>query len=89
MQPGQIVVESDDARCAELEAAGWVVVSRSWAAQLTASGVDVDALSGAVSEAGATATSVSSETRISIRFSCSTRRHWPTIPAVSPVSTVR
>jgi len=48
MQPGQIVVESDDARCAELEAAGWVVVSRSWAAQLTASGVDVDALSGAV-----------------------------------------
>jgi len=41
-------VKSDDARCAELMVAGWVVVSRSWAAQLTASGVDVDTLSEAV-----------------------------------------
>ncbi len=42
------MVKSDDPRCAELDAAGWVVVSRSWAAQVTASGIDVDALSGAV-----------------------------------------
>ncbi|MDU0327881.1 hypothetical protein RWH43_14045 [Microbacterium sp. KSW2-21] len=48
MQPEQIVVKSDDPRCVELEAAGWVVVSRSWAAQVTASSVDIDVLSGAV-----------------------------------------
>ncbi len=48
VQPEQLVVRSDDARCAELEAAGWVVVSRSWAAQLTAASIDVDALAGAV-----------------------------------------
>ncbi|MFL0564587.1 GNAT family N-acetyltransferase [Microbacterium sp. 179-I 1D1 NHS] len=48
MQSEQIVVKSDDPRRAELEAAGWVVVSHSWAAQVTASGIDVDALSRAV-----------------------------------------
>ncbi|MBO1738591.1 acetyltransferase [Leifsonia sp. TF02-11] len=45
MQREQVVVRSDDTRRAELEAAGWVVSSRSWAAQLTASRIDVDALS--------------------------------------------
>ncbi|MGF3057173.1 acetyltransferase [Microbacterium sp. YY-01] len=45
MQREQMVVRSDDARLSELEAAGWVVVARSWAAQLTASRVDVHALS--------------------------------------------
>lgn len=39
------MVRSDDPRRAELEAAGWVVLSRSWAAQLTASSVDIVALS--------------------------------------------
>lgn len=48
VQPEQIVVKSDDPRCVELEAVGWVVVSRSWAAQVTASSVDIEVLSGAV-----------------------------------------
>lgn len=38
-------MRSDDARRSRLEAAGWGVTSRSWAAQLTASRANVDTLS--------------------------------------------
>lgn len=40
-----MVVRADDARVGVLEAAGWLVVARSWAAQLNAADVDIDALS--------------------------------------------
>lgn len=52
MQGGQVVLRGDDLRRAELEADGWVVVSRSWGAQLTESMVDVDALSALVRSGG-------------------------------------
>lgn len=40
MRPQPIVLPAEDPRRAEREAAGWVVVARSWAAQLTASMAD-------------------------------------------------
>lgn len=48
MQNKHVVVRSNNPRRAELEDEGWVVVARSWAAELNASNVDVEALSGFV-----------------------------------------
>lgn len=45
MQAEQIVVRSDDARRPALVAAGWVVTSRSWAAELAAARASIDVLS--------------------------------------------
>lgn len=45
------MVRFDDPRCLHLEAAGWMVVSRSWAAHVTASSVDHEVLFEAVQRA--------------------------------------
>lgn len=45
MQTEQIVMRSDDARRHALVAAGWVVTSRSWAAELATARVSIDVLS--------------------------------------------
>ncbi len=44
MDGSQIVVRADDADRSRLEADGWIVVARSWAAQLDSSHVDEDGL---------------------------------------------
>lgn len=44
MHHDQVVVRADDPRHAELEANGWSVVARSWAAQLTVSEIDTSRL---------------------------------------------
>lgn len=51
MQQSQVVMRATDPRRAELEAEGWVVLARSWGAQLTASTASVDTLTALVQRA--------------------------------------